>query len=33
MKARVERARLERAKGNVVVTTKRKVWINRKAWS
>lgn len=28
----VERARLERAKGNVVVTTNRRIWVNRKAW-
>lgn len=28
----VERARLERAKGNVVVTTNRKIWVNGKAW-
>lgn len=29
----VERARLERARENVVVMTNRRVWINGKAWS
>lgn len=28
----VEKARLERAKGNVVMTTNRRVWINGRAW-
>lgn len=29
----VERARSERARGNVVVMSNKKVWINGKAWS
>lgn len=28
----MERARTERAKGKVVVTTNRRVWVNGKAW-
>lgn len=32
-KGLVERARLEKARGNVVVTTNRKIWINGRAWS
>lgn len=28
----IERARLERAKGNVVVTINRRIWVNGKAW-
>lgn len=28
----MERARTERAKGKMVVTTNRRVWVNGKAW-
>lgn len=28
----MERAKMERAKGKMVVTTNRRVWVNGKAW-